>query len=58
MADNDYKLPRRLSLAGPRRPAISSATVRKNPMVEGAESATESRFSKPPEEALGDLEKG
>jgi hypothetical protein len=57
MADNDYKLPRRFSLAGPQRPAIAAATATKNPTVEGTESALESGFSRPPKSAFGDLEK-
>jgi len=57
-ADNYCKLPHRLSLAGPWQPAIPTATAAKNPHAEGAESGPESRFSKPPESAVGDLEKG
>jgi hypothetical protein len=39
-----------------RGPFLTPAAA-KNPALEGAESAVESRFSRPPESAPGDLEK-
>jgi len=39
-------------------PPFLTPAAAKNPALEGTESAVESRFSGPPESALGDLEKG
>jgi hypothetical protein len=57
-ADNDHKLPRRLSLAGPQRTAICHRLMQQKPAARDAKSALESRFATAPESAFADLEKG